>query len=361
MLQKLSQRRKELGFRELDLVPAGAVDLCSNDYLGLLRSGQLSTPAGLRHGSSGSRLLTGNHALAMELEQELALFHQSPSAVLFNSGYDANLGLLGSMAEEGDTILYDFLCHASIRDGIRLSRASSFSFRHNDIGHLEARLQETRGQVYVVTETVFSMDGDLCPLREMVELAERYGAQVIVDEAHATGVIGPRGEGLVQMLGLQERIMARIHTFGKAVGAHGAVILGSENLKHFLLNFSRPLIYSTALPEAALAAVSEAYKVFPHMQAEREQLQRLITSFHRMDIAFEKLPSPTAIQAIMVPGNAEVTALSAKLLEQGIYCRPIRYPTVPKGTERLRVILHAFNTEEEMRRLQLVVSRSVNS
>jgi 8-amino-7-oxononanoate synthase len=204
--KKLEERKSSQSLRSLRLVN-GMVDFCSNDYLGIVRNGVLRpVGTGLANGSTGSRLLSGNSALAEETEAFIAGFHQAASALLFNSGYDANLGLLASVPQKGDTILYDQLCHASIRDGIRLSFAQAFSFLHNDLADLEKKLAAASGTVFIVTESVFSMDGDLCPLEELVRIAGRSGAHLIIDEAHATGMIGEKGEGLVQQLQLQDSV-----------------------------------------------------------------------------------------------------------------------------------------------------------
>lgn len=350
--KKLQERREQDAFRSLRL-PEGKADFCSNDYLGIIQYGLLETSEAhwLRHGSGGSRLLAGNDVLTESTEQLLASFHQSDAALLYNSGYDANLGLLSAVPQRGDTIIYDYLSHASIRDGIRLSFAQSFSFKHNDTADLEKRLQAATGNIFVVTESVFSMDGDQAPLAEIVSLCERYDAHLIVDEAHATGVIGEKGEGLVQQLQLQQRIFARVVTFGKAVGCHGAVVLGSRLLRNYLINFSRSFIYTTALPQSAIRAIRDAYALFPGMKRERNYLAQLIRLFQETPLAYEKLVSHTPIQVVVVPGNEAVKAVAAKLQDAGLDVRPILYPTVPKGGERLRIVIHAFNTEMEIRKL----------
>jgi 8-amino-7-oxononanoate synthase len=248
-------------------------------------------------------------------------------------------------------VIYDYLSHASLRDGIRLTGARSFSFRHNDLGDLEKKLREATGNIFVVTETVFSMDGDFAPLEAIISLSEKYGAWVIIDEAHATGIIGNNGEGLAQQLGLQDRCFARIHTFGKACGTHGAVVLGSNTLKEYLVNFSRPFIYTTSLPPSAVSAISSSYEVFPHLQHERGALQERVIQFRKSDLKYRKLDSTTPIQAVVIPGNDEVKRVAAMLQDNGLDVRPILYPSVPKGEERLRIVLHAFNTAEEVARL----------
>ncbi|HEY4289684.1 MAG TPA: 8-amino-7-oxononanoate synthase [Puia sp.] len=356
LLKRLEERRQQNALRQLRL-PEGKVDFCSNDYLGIATNGLiekalLGEPAslgGLAHGSMGSRLLAGNYALVEETERMLAEFHAAPAGLIFNSGYDANLGVLSCIPQKGDTVLYDSLCHASIRDGMRLSFARAFSFAHSDCGELEKKLKlVTDGTCFVVTESVFSMDGDLAPLQEIVALCRRYHARLIVDEAHATGIIGSRGEGLVQELGLQEECFARIHTFGKAVGCHGAIVLGSGLLREYLINFSRSFIYTTALPPVSVEAIAVAYRLLPSLNDERQRLRRNIGLFRLAAIGYQRLDSPTAIQAVIVPGNEEVKKMATRLQEAGLDVRPILSPTVPAGSERLRIVLHAFNTEEEM-------------
>jgi len=356
--RKLKERETQDALRRLRL-PEGKVDLCSNDYLGVVRNGlleheELMTDA---HGSGGSRLLAGNNPLVEETERSIAAFHAARAALVYNSGYDANVGLLSSVPQRGDVILYDSLSHASIRDGIRLSLAQAYGFAHNDLQELEKRLRTARDAggggktVFVVTESVFSMDGDMAPLREMAELCRQFDAQLIVDEAHATGVVGPKGEGLVQELGLVDECFARVHTFGKAVGCHGAAVLGSTLLRDYLINFSRSFIYTTALPPSSVRAIARAYALLPRLDEERERLRLLIDMFRQTPIGWERLDSSTPIQVVIVPGNTAVKALAHRLQGAGLDVRPILSPTVEKGKERLRIVLHAFNTEEEIEKL----------
>lgn len=348
--KRMDERKRENAFRTLRLY-RGKTDFCSNDYLGLVRNHLLAAAAGepgLRTGSTGSRLLSGNYPLISDTEEAIAVFHETEAALIFNSGYDANVGILSSVPRKGDTVIYDFLSHASIRDGVRLSFAHSYSFVHNDLMDLEKKLGRATGNIFVVTESVFSMDGDTCPLPEILGLCNRYNAHLILDEAHATGIIGEKGEGLAQHLRLQDHIFCRVHTFGKACGCHGAVAVGSARLKEYLVNFARSLVYSTALPEHAVAAIRQSYRVFPQMVAERKHLQQLIQLFAKADIAFEKLSSATPIQAAVIPGNDTIKKVAAGLQEQGYDVRPVLYPTVPAGKERLRIVLHAFNTVAEL-------------
>lgn len=349
--RKLDERVAKQSLRRLQL-NTGAIDFCSNDYLGIATYHRLGeSELKWATGSTGSRLLAGNYPLIIETEKDIAGFHAAEAALIFNSGYDANVGLLSCVPQKGDTILYDYLSHASIRDGIRLSFARSFSFAHNDLNDLESKLKQATGTIFIVTESVFSMDGDTCPLEALITLAQKYQAHLIIDEAHATGVIGERGEGLVQHLGYASQIFARIHTFGKACGCHGAAVLGSKQLRTYLINFARSLMYSTSLPEHAIAMIKKSYELFPKMDYHRKQLQDLIHFFQSSTIGYEKLISHTPIQAVVVPGNTVVKALAEKIQAHQFDIRPILYPTVPEGKERLRIVLHSFNTIEELEAL----------
>ena len=360
--KKLQERKDQNALRKLRITTAKA-DFCSNDYLGMVKNKLLLTTKHLGllsladHGSTGSRLLSGNYPLIEETESLVAQFHHAESGLIFNSGYDANLGLLSCVPQKADTILYDYLCHASIRDGIRLSFAQSYSYQHNDVDDLRKKLLQATGNLYIVTESVFSMDGDICPLQEIVELSNNYGANLIIDEAHATGVIGHHGEGLVQLLGLQTNCFARIHTFGKAIGCHGAIILGSHTLRDYLINFCRPFIYSTSLPESSVLDIRAAYEIFPALSVERSRIKDLAMQFQKCPIQYERIPSGSAIQGIIIPGNDAVKELAFLLQENNLDVRPILYPTVPKGTERLRIVLHSFNTDGDLQMLMEFLAR----
>ncbi len=358
--KKLEERRSLNAFRMLK-TPSQSVDFCSNDYLGIVKKNLLkinqSTAA---HGSTGSRLLSGNYGLIEEAENFIAHCHNAAAGLIFNSGYDANIGLLSCVPQKEDTILYDELMHASARDGMRLSFAASHRFKHNDADDLETKLQQLRSsakEIFVVTESVFSMDGDIAPLQLISKICNEFEAHLIVDEAHATGVIGTHGFGLVQQLTLENACFARLHTFGKACGAHGAIVLGSEDLKQYLINFSRAFIYSTSLPPASVEAIMLSYKIFPTLDNERTHLKNLIQHFksavHKADLSnqLKVLESDTAIQGIIVPGNENVKALALQLQNNNLDVRPILYPSVPKLSERLRIVLHSFNTTQEMEAL----------
>lgn len=359
ILRKIADRKDEGNFRSLKVVE-GKVDFTSNDYLGLTRDKhfQAMVDAEVRDaqaflGSTGSRLLSGNSAYAEALEKQIATFHKAESALILNSGFDANYGLLSTLPYKGDTIIYDELVHASIHDGIKASRANSVSFCHNDLSDLLAKLSAAKGLKYVVTEAVFSMDGDIPPLREIAELCKSFDAGLIVDEAHATGVIGEKGAGLVNHLGLEDDCLARMHTFSKALGSHGAVILCSDDLRDFLINYCRPFIFSTALPFHSLAAIKCAYEYLPELNERRAQLSRLISVFRKAlsDSNLTILPSDTPVQSVIIKGNEEARRVAGLLQGAGFDVRPILSPTVARGTERIRIGLHSFNTEEEIIRL----------
>lgn len=355
--QQLQERRDNNALRRLPDVQRG-IDFCSNDYLGFAR--QAFAPGSwTSYGATGSRLISGNHETYNILEQQLADFHQAEAALVFGSGYQANLGLLSCIATRQDTILYDELAHASIRDAVRLSPSRSFAFRHNDVAHLQQKLEQASGRIWVVVESVYSMDGDEAPLAALQACCEAYNAALIVDEAHAVGVFGEQGRGLVAELGLSDRIWARVVTFGKAIGSHGAAVLGSGLLRDFLINFSRPFIYTTGLPPDSLHRISQAYR---HLQENTilPVLQQRIRQFRdKIPEQIQAIPSRSAIHCLLVPGNDAVKAAANSLQSAGFDIRPILHPTVPAGSERLRICLHSFNTETEVEQLCMTLQNVV--
>lgn len=340
------------------------VDFSSNDYLGFARSEELkklveqeSINCNLKIGSTGSRLLTGNSSYAEDLEKFIAEYHKAEAGLIFNSGYDANIGLISSAAKKDDVIFYDELSHASIYDGVRLSKAESFPFRHNDVSHLEERLKFFRSSkngnsnCFVVVESVYSMDGDFSSLKEIASLCEEYKANLIVDEAHATGIFGKKGEGRVVEIGLEQNVFARIHTFGKALGCHGAIVLGSDNLRNYLINFARSFIYTSAMPIHSLVAIKSAYNHLANNYDNIIKTNDLIKSFKlivKEENIAEFLDGSSPIKSLIIQGNAEVKKISSLVQKDGFDVRPILSPTVPKGKERIRICLHAFNTEEDI-------------
>ncbi len=342
-------RKRERGLLRTLSTRRGGVDFCSNDYLGMVRNTLIDSHNGAT-GATGSRLLSGNTVEAERLEKMLSDFHDSEAALLFNSGYDANLGVLSALPQRGDTIIYDALVHASMRDGIRLSLARSFGFAHNDLRSLREKLTRARGRIYIAVESLYSMDGDIAPLEELTTLAREFNAVLIVDEAHATGFFGDRGEGLVQALKLQSRVEIRVHTFGKALGAHGAVVLTSRSAREYLINTARSLIYSTALPPQSLSVVEKAYGVMSGLKNERSALRERIAHFRRMcqRERLSILSGETPIQGVVLPGAQRIRELSEQLWHRGFDARPIVSPTVSEGAERIRVCLHSYNTTDEI-------------
>lgn len=360
ILQRLQQRADQGTLRKLSTATF-PTDFSSNDYLGFGRSAELKllTQTTLeqiheyKNGSGGSRLLNGNHAFTEKTEQFIADFHDAPAGLIFNSGYDANLGLLSSLAQRGDTIIADELIHASLIDGARLSYANRFSFKHNDLQELEAKLKIAKGNIYVLTESVYSMDGDIAPLQEISSLCKRYQANLIVDEAHALGIFGDHGRGLVQMLGLEQAVFARIVTFGKALGCHGAIVLGSSDLRQYLINFARSFIYTTAAPVHAIALIYAAYQMLA--ESDYAKLIRpkitLYTNLIGQVSGNNATQNASAIHTILFQGNAAARAASRALQDKGLDIRAILSPTVSEGRERLRICLHLFNKDEEIEML----------
>ena len=354
--QKLSKRKKVGTYRSLQTAD-DKIDFWSNDYLGFARSKGLkkhiqSLTQNANYGATGSRLISGNPSLAEELEQKIAQYHNAETALIFNSGYDANLGLFSCIAAKEDTIFYDDLVHASIHDGLKLSRAQTVAFHHNNLQDLEQKLaQKTTGNAFIAVESVYSMDGDIAPLNELVILAEKYGTALIVDEAHGTGIFGKNGGGLVDKLGLESRIFARVHTYGKSMGAHGAAILGSPTLRNYLMNYARSFIFTTALPSHSLLAISAGYDWLKKYPELREKLRQNIDFFienARPIFGGRLLKSETAIQGVLVPGNKHAKRVAKAAQNAGFAVKAIVFPTVAKGEERIRICLHSFNTEEEI-------------
>ena len=346
------------------------IDFSSNDYLGFAKSEtifdathQFLIDKNIKiNGATGSRLLSGNNTLYTEVESFLSEFHQSESATIFNSGYDANIGFFSSVPQRGDIILYDEFIHASIRDGIQLSNAKAFKFKHNNIVHLDEmlkRVQHDNSEIYVVTESVFSMDGDSPDLTQMAKTCRKHNVFFIVDEAHAVGVFK---EGLVQKLNLQNDVFARIITFGKALGCHGATILGSKDLQTYLVNFARSFIYTTGLSPHSLATIKISYeemlKHVQHQQKLQENIHYFIEEIKRYNLNF--ISSCSAIHCCVISGNEKVKSLAKKLQEKGFEVKAILSPTVPENQERLRFCLHNYNFKKEISEVLGLLHKFVN-
>jgi 8-amino-7-oxononanoate synthase len=361
---KLAQREAANALRRLP-IDSNRIDFSSNDYLGFSRSEvifqdshkYLTNSGIINNGATGSRLISGNHNQYKITEDFIAKFHQAESALIFNSGYDANVGLFSSVLQKGDIILYDEYIHASIRDGIRLSNAKAYKFGHNDVIDLEKLLKracnEFNGnEIYVVTESVFSMDGDSPDLEKLVHLTNEYKALLIIDEAHALGVGGEKGEGLLQSKNLHDKVFARIMTFGKGLGCHGATVLGSPQLTAYLVNFARSFIYTTGLPPHSLATILTAYKYLDSHSSERKALNEIISFFtseiNRLGLTEFFIESLSAIHCAVIPGNERVKNISSVLQEHNFDVKAILSPTVPERQERLRFCLHAYNTQQQI-------------
>ncbi|MBQ4819816.1 pyridoxal phosphate-dependent aminotransferase family protein [Aquimarina sp. MMG016] len=362
--KKLLDREESNALRKLPK-QTDLVDFSSNDYLGFAVEKKLFDKAHQilvekeihQNGATGSRLLSGNHQLYIETEAMLTKFHNAESALIFNSGYDANIGFFSSVPQRGDIIFYDEFIHASIRDGIQMSNAKSYKFAHNDIEELKTKLLSLRSEsksqqeVFVVTESVFSMDGDSPDLKTFVDFCNEYKCYLIVDEAHATGVFGDKGVGLLQELRLEDEVFARINTFGKALGSHGAVIFGSKDLKSYLVNFARSFIYTTGLPPHTLATIQSMYTELK-TTSEIEKLQGNIQFFKQKLKTVNLKPlfidSNSAIHCCVIRGNENVKSIAAEIKNKDFDVKPILSPTVPLGKERLRFCLHSYNSDEEI-------------
>lgn len=361
----LDERAKKGRLRALTVPPSsygdsnGLIDFSSNDYLSLAQDLTFQKyfqeeleVYGNNMGSGGSRLLDGNSLYVEMIESRIAQFHNAQSGLLFNSGFDANVSIFSCLPQPGDWIIYDELIHASVHDGMKLSRSKfTIPFKHNSINSLDETLKKADPQknIFVALESVYSMDGDVAPLSEIVTLInshESLRVYIIVDEAHATGVIGRKGEGLVCTLGLENEIFLRLHTFGKALCSNGAMALCSEITRSYLVNYSRPFIYSTALNYPTLASITAAYKFLDtgDFKESHSRLWDLIKYFDSSN----GTPN-TSKCSIICKLCKNPKQLSSHLYKTyGIIARPIVYPTVPKSKERLRICIHSDNTEKQI-------------
>ena len=372
MLQNLAQELEKLTSQDLrrsltrveEALPGGRVrvdgrvllNLSSNDYLGLSQEPRLiaaAREAAARWGvgAGSSRLVVGHLALHEEVEARLAEFKGTEAAVIFSTGYMANLGTISALVGPGDTVFCDRLNHASIYDGIKLSGANLARFPHRDLDRLEALLQKAdAGRRLIVTDSVFSVDGDLASLKDLVELKDRYGACLMVDEAHATGVLGHRGAGLAAALGLTQRVEVHMGTLSKAMGSLGGFVAGDRRLIDFLHNRARSFIYSTALPPPVLGAIAAALDI---VTQEPERRRYLLTEAERFrhtltQAGFDILGSETQIVPVLAGDNARTLRLAAQLRQRGLMAVALRPPTVPPGRSRVRFSLSAAHTSEDL-------------
>jgi 8-amino-7-oxononanoate synthase len=396
--QHLQNRYLASRLRKLTTSPPGAVDFSSNDFLSLSTSPMLRSEFlaeldrhsdSLAIGSRGSRLLDGNSVYADRLEEEIAAFHAAPAGLLWNSGFDANSGFFACVPQVGDVIVHDELIHASVHDGMKLSRAARrIPFAHNSVEHLrqvlEGLLVEDLGlrrgskSVFIAVESVYSMDGDLAPLVEIVrlkkELFPRKTCYIIVDEAHATGVIGRKGRGLVSHLELEKEVFARLHTFGKGLGCSGAIILCTPTVRSYLINYARPLIYTTFMPFPALAAIKGSYSLLQSGRTEalavhlrelvvhlHSLLQATLSTYrHHADLKqIIDVPSTCPESPIFSLQTHHARNLANCCQDRGFVVRAVVPPTVP--TRRVRVCLHAGNSKAEVEALVRAIDQWVGA
>jgi len=378
--QKLQERSAKNALRKLQTVTK-KVDFASNDYLGMAKdemvfhgAHKLLIDRGIfQNGSTGSRLLSGNSTLYEETEQLLAAYYKADSALIFNSGYDANIGFFSSVPQRTDVVVFDEYIHASMRDGIRMGTAKSLKFKHNDLDDLASVLQRVRKdsdggtECYVVTETVFSMDGDSPDLERLIMLCKEYQCKLILDEAHAIQGVDDTIEDHSMKEFRDEVLFARIVTFGKAIGVQGSAILGRTDLKTYLLNFARSIIYTTALPPKTIASILTAFQSIEtaEVKERKKGLKENILIFTeevnnlKLDKFF--IPSNSAIHSCIVPGNSKVKMIAAVLQEKGFDVRPILSPTVPLGQERLRFCLHSYNTPNEIKEVLSILGNAIKT
>jgi 8-amino-7-oxononanoate synthase len=331
------------------------IDFSSNDYLGLARNEDLKaylrTQEGTEDyllGGTGSRLISGQHLAYQDCEIYLSEVFEAEKVLMYNSGYAANQGVVASIPQRGDTVLYDQLAHVCLKEGAWLSNAESMSFKHNDVADLERKLKRAPGEKYIVTETIFSMDGDVAPVEEILGLCTKYGAWLIVDEAHSTGVYGKNGGGMLLEQELHRNVLARIYTFGKGIGMHGAAVAANAEVIDYLINFSRTFIYTTSLPPRTIKEIQGAFEFLSKHPEIQEELNKRISLFREQ---YPESISNTAIQPVLIPGNDKARTAAVSLQERGFDVRPILSPTVKEGAERLRVSLHVHNTEEQIKTL----------
>jgi len=351
-LQKKIEDRIEQG--TLRSLPSyeGMIDFVSNDYLGLSTvKSKFSSP-----GSTGSRLIAGNSRSIEEIESNIASFFNWNSALCFNSGYTANLAIFSSIPQKGDIVLFDQCIHASTRDGIRLSLAQSYSFKHNNLEDLKRLLDKFSGStIYIAVEALYSMDGDFCPLKELTDLSLKYNSKIILDEAHSCGIYGGNGKGLSAELDLDNQIYIKLVTFGKAYGGHGACVLSESDIKTYLINFARPFIYSTALPYSDYQFMLDVISC-KEQNDNCSKLSKNISLFREhvnQDLLFSDSKSPIQIIRMREINQLKEIETSANLLN--IAVKVIYSPTVLVGQECIRVCIHSFNSVEEIKLLAGVI------
>jgi len=335
------------------------LSFCSNDYLGLARHPELIAAmqqgaAEFGAGAGAAHLVSGHTQAHHDLEVALATFVRKPAALLFSTGYMANLGVVQALVGKGDTVFADKLNHASLNDAMQLSRADVQRYRHNDIAQLAQLLEKTgSGRKLIITDAVFSMDGDLAPLPELLELCEQHDAWLLVDDAHGFGVLGEQGRGSPSHFGIASPRIIYMATLGKAAGVFGAFVAAEQVVIDTLVNNARSYVYTTATPPALASALLASLQVIEQGDALRNYLQQLVVKLRSglHDLPWKLMPSSTAIQPLLVDDNQAALELSNKLRERGIWVAAIRPPSVPQGTARLRITLSAAHSEADVTRL----------
>lgn len=356
--EELEKREKEGTLRVLQQQSEG-IDFFSNDYLGLASDKDfqnillqnVSKNPQLLSGSTGSRLISGNSAGVIETEDFIAKKHQYQASLLFSSGYNANLALFSTLPTRHDMIIVDEQIHRSVHDACKMSYAKKLKFKHNNLNHLEYILKKQTGNCYIAIESLYSMDGDVAPIQEIAEIAEKFNAHLIVDEAHAFGVFG---YGLVDEFNLQNKVLATVATYGKALGTHGAAILTNNMMKNYLINFASPFIYTTSAHDFLWMSIKSGYDILNVKCELSSKLQENIKIFRQQNLASPSSEN-SPIQAILIPDNYQLRTLKEVLLEKGFLTYAVFSPTVKEGTERLRICLHSFNTKEEIVQLAEII------
>lgn len=353
LASKLEQREHEGNLRMLRSYD-GFTDFFSNDYLGFGNSIDFNVNHDKNAGSS--RLIAGTTDLHLRLEGYCSHLFHGEKALLFNSGYSANLGVLSTIPQKDDVILYDERSHASIKDGVRLSLAKGIKFRHNDLSDLSNKLSKhTENTVFVIVESLYSMDGDFAPLQEIAEICDKHNAYLIVDEAHSGGVFGDNGSGFCAELNIQPFL--KIITFGKAFGAHGACVIGESLIIDFLINFSRPFIYTTALSSSNADLILKQLER-TDFKDKQDKLQSVISYFNNKFSGFNiESDAKSPIKSIVFEDRKALKILETELHKEKVGVKAIYAPTVPENQERLRVSLHAFNTSEEIDQLYTILKK----
>jgi len=348
MNEKLIEREQQSKLRGLEIY-SDKIDFSSNDYLGIAKANN--------SGSTGSRLISGNNKTIENLEIKFSRFVNQEESLLFHSGFQANIGLIPAITPRGSTIIYDELIHASLRDGIRLSNANSFYFKHNNLEHLKERLDSSKGLIFIIIESVYSMDGDSPNLIELIKLSQEYSANVIVDEAHALGIAGRNGAGLIHHLKLSNQVLATIYPLGKALGSSGAFISGSSILTKYLINYCRSFIYSTSPSNTIVNEISSQLDMLINYN-DRNNIFRLKKYFlSKIDKRVSIISGEYgAIVSVLISDQLKIKEIEHKLLNEDFFVKAILHPTVAKGKERLRICFHSYNTDKEIDNLVYILN-----